>query len=307
MMTATGGATADTTENFVRAAANGSTVLVQKFLDDGVHTNKLNSRGVTPLMASAENGFVEVTKMLLDAGADVNRVSSLKYPALTYAAFGGHSNVVEALLGHGAKPNLRGRDGMSPLMAASAASNPKAVRLLINKGADVNATDENGRTSLMFAAASGNPQTVDVLVEAGAQRDARSSDALGLTAASLARIYQHAEVSNRLGDNEDVVSGFASATRMSDDPSLEPPTLKKRVRPNYTDNGLHRRRDGAVLLEVVITTAGRAEHFRVLTSIDIGLDLNAIDCVRQWRFNPGMRDGTPVDIVAEIEVSFSIC
>jgi TonB family protein len=289
--------------DLVRAAANGSTTLVRKLIDEGADIEETNPGGLTPLMASAEKGSVEVIRMLLDAGAVVNRGSPVNYPALTYAAFGGHFEVVELLLARGARTDMRGETRMTPLLAASTASEPKSVRLLLEKGADIEATDNQGRTSLMFAAAAGEPRTIDILIAAGADVDARSTD--GYTALALATIYQREHAVIRLGGDPTVPEpAFTAAARMGT--GIQAPRLEKQTRPKYTADALHRRREGETLLEVVITAAGQIEAVRVKKSIDIGLDLNAIACVREWRFTPGMVDGAPVNVFAEIAVTFQI-
>ena len=64
--------------------------------------------------------------------------------------------------------------------------------------------------------------------------------------------------------------------------------------------------EGEVLLEVVILKRGLIGPIRILRSLDLGLDLNAIRCVRQWRFTPGTFEGAAVDVITEIEVEYSI-
>jgi TonB family protein len=36
----------------------------------------------------------------------------------------------------------------------------------------------------------------------------------------------------------------------------------------------------------------------------MGLDEKAIEAIRRWRFEPGRKDGTPVAVQVNIEVSF---
>jgi TonB family protein len=43
-----------------------------------------------------------------------------------------------------------------------------------------------------------------------------------------------------------------------------------------------------------------------LQGLGSGLDQRAIDAVRQWRFNPARRYGTPVDVMVEIAVEFRL-
>jgi len=42
----------------------------------------------------------------------------------------------------------------------------------------------------------------------------------------------------------------------------------------------------------------------VLRSLDSGLDQKAVDAVKQWKFEPAMKNGEPVAVVINVEVNF---
>ena len=87
---------------------------------------------------------------------------------------------------------------------------------------------------------------------------------------------------------------------------VEPPQLRRRVTPEYTDNALARKIEGIVILEVVILKNGRIGPARIIRSLDAGLDAKAVAAVRQWTFLPGRYRGEAVDVLAEIEVEFRL-
>lgn len=61
-------------------------------------------------------------------------------------------------------------------------------------------------------------------------------------------------------------------------------------------------------MRVVVLENGNVGDVVVTQSLDKehGLDQAAIDAVRQWEFEPGMKDGQPVAVEVEIKMRFSL-
>jgi TonB family protein len=59
-------------------------------------------------------------------------------------------------------------------------------------------------------------------------------------------------------------------------------------------------------MEVVVRADGGIGTVRVLHGLGSGLDQRAVDAVKQWRFSPARRYGTPVDVLVEIAVEFRL-
>jgi TonB family protein len=57
---------------------------------------------------------------------------------------------------------------------------------------------------------------------------------------------------------------------------------------------------------MVIGSDGVAREIVVERGIDSGLDLNAVQAVRHWRFQPAMRNGQPVAVKAAIAVNYRL-
>ena len=87
---------------------------------------------------------------------------------------------------------------------------------------------------------------------------------------------------------------------------IDPPTLIREVRPLYTDDARRQRIEGDVILEIVVRSDGSVGSIRVRRGLGGGLDQRAIEAVRQWRFNPARRHGTPVDVAVEVAVEFKL-
>jgi protein TonB len=84
------------------------------------------------------------------------------------------------------------------------------------------------------------------------------------------------------------------------------PELLHEVRPDYTEEARRRALSGEVVLEIIVRSDGRVGAVKVLQGLGAGLDQRAIDAVRQWRFSPARRLGTPVDVLVEVAVEFRL-
>jgi TonB family protein len=84
------------------------------------------------------------------------------------------------------------------------------------------------------------------------------------------------------------------------------PVLVSRVEPQHPE-GTSARTQGAVVLQIEIDESGRVspDRIQVLRSIRADFDQKAIECVKQWRFQPGYIEGNPVSTTASVEIVFT--
>lgn len=87
---------------------------------------------------------------------------------------------------------------------------------------------------------------------------------------------------------------------------IEPPRLLREVRADYTEDARQRGLSGDVVLEIVVRRDGSVGDVKILRGLGSGLNDRAVQAVRQWRFAPARRLGTPVDVVVEVAVEFKI-
>jgi TonB family protein len=87
---------------------------------------------------------------------------------------------------------------------------------------------------------------------------------------------------------------------------ITPPSIVQEIKPDYTDDARRRGITGDVVLEIVVRSDGRVGNVRLVQGLGGGLDQRAIDAVRQWRFAPAKRFGTPVDVLVEVAVEFRL-
>ena len=87
---------------------------------------------------------------------------------------------------------------------------------------------------------------------------------------------------------------------------ITPPQLLREVKPDYTEDARRRGIEGDVVLEIVVRSDGSVGDVKVRQGLGGGLDRRAVDAVRQWKFSPAKRYGTPVDVLVEVAVEFKL-
>lgn len=85
-----------------------------------------------------------------------------------------------------------------------------------------------------------------------------------------------------------------------------PPTIISKVDPQYSEEARAAKYGGTVMLAVVVNPEGKAEDIKVVKSLGMGLDEKAVEALQQWVFRPGMNQGVPVKVRAQIEVNFRL-
>ena len=92
------------------------------------------------------------------------------------------------------------------------------------------------------------------------------------------------------------------------DAGVELPSVKQMVKPRYTVEALSAGVQGAVWVEAIVETDGKVGDARVIRSLDAirGLDGEALNAAKRWRFAPGTKDGQPTPVLVTIEFPFTI-
>ena len=84
------------------------------------------------------------------------------------------------------------------------------------------------------------------------------------------------------------------------------PQLVFKVEPEYSEEARKAKFQGTVVLYVVVDEKGQPRDLKVVRPLGLGLDQKAIEAVQKWRFKPGLKDGRPVSVSAQIEVNFRL-
>jgi TonB family protein len=86
------------------------------------------------------------------------------------------------------------------------------------------------------------------------------------------------------------------------------PRVIREVKPVYTPEAMRARIQGTVWLRAVVLASGEVGEVTVRKSLDEehGLDVAAIDALKQWTFKPGTKNGEPVAVEVTVEMTFTL-
>jgi periplasmic protein TonB len=76
--------------------------------------------------------------------------------------------------------------------------------------------------------------------------------------------------------------------------------------PEYTEEARRAKTQGTCVLWLIVDSTGKPRDIKVVRGLGQGLDAKALEAVRQWRFEPAMKDGKPVDVQISVEVVFHL-
>ncbi len=102
-------------------------------------------------------------------------------------------------------------------------------------------------------------------------------------------------------DNED---GYVNVFRVG--PGISAPHAIYVPDPGYTEDARQAKYQGTCVLSLVVGANGNTHKIRVVRALGMGLDQNAVEVVRRWRFQPATQDGEPVAVLVNVEVAFHL-
>src|SRR5580692_8390676 len=87
---------------------------------------------------------------------------------------------------------------------------------------------------------------------------------------------------------------------------ITPPHVVSKNEPEYSEEARNARLEGTVILSLVVDASGVPRSLRVLKGLGLGLDEKALAAVGTWHFAPGQKEGTPVPILATVQLNFRL-
>lgn len=89
-------------------------------------------------------------------------------------------------------------------------------------------------------------------------------------------------------------------------PCITPPHPVFSPAPEYSKEARDAQLEATCVLAVIVGTDGRVRDLKVIRSVGLGLDQKATDAVKQWVFQPAIKDDKPVAIQIAVEVDFRL-
>jgi TonB family protein len=147
-----------------------------------------------------------------------------------------------------------------------------------------------------------------------AGRPAPRTSGLGrLAAAAIVACVTITPIAAGAFDASRTTAGRSLAARQDPEPGrpgngVTAPRVLREVKPIYTREARENKIQGRVVMEVVVLEDGTVGDVQVTESLDTeyGLDAEAVKAVRQWLFRPGTKNGKPVPVKVDIEMTFTL-
>jgi periplasmic protein TonB len=88
--------------------------------------------------------------------------------------------------------------------------------------------------------------------------------------------------------------------------SISPPRVRYDPDPEYTAAARMARYQGTTILWIVVDSNGQPKDVRIERALGMGLDDEAVKSVEKWRFDPAMKEGSPVAVQINVEINFRL-
>jgi TonB family protein len=143
---------------------------------------------------------------------------------------------------------------------------------------------------------SGDPRLTDAAIDAVRQWEFQPFIANGMP------VEGHRDVA--VNFSLDHPSLQAAPIFKATDPGVTAPMLAYSRDPEYSEAARQAHLTGQVMLALVVGSDGTPQDIMVTSHLGSGLDENAIEAVKTWRFRPGTKDGKPVAVAMNVTVTF---
>jgi TonB family protein len=88
--------------------------------------------------------------------------------------------------------------------------------------------------------------------------------------------------------------------------AVKAPKLIHYVEPEFSSQSKEAFIEGIVKISTIITVEGRPSESHVIRGLNPEEDRTALEALKQWRFQPGTKEGKPVNVKVIIEIAFHL-
>lgn len=90
------------------------------------------------------------------------------------------------------------------------------------------------------------------------------------------------------------------------DNGIEPPQAISTPEPEFTEAARQAWLQGTALFSFIVDKNGSVNSIKILRPLGLGLDENAVETIKGWKFSPARKNGEPVSAMIAVEVSFAL-
>ncbi len=88
--------------------------------------------------------------------------------------------------------------------------------------------------------------------------------------------------------------------------AVKAPKLLHYVEPAFSSQSKEAFIEGVVKISTIITVEGHSSEPHVVSGLNAEEDRTAMEALKQWQFQPGTKDGKPVNVKVTIEIAFHL-
>ena len=88
--------------------------------------------------------------------------------------------------------------------------------------------------------------------------------------------------------------------------AVKAPKLIHYVEPEFSSQSKEAFIEGVVKISTIVTSLGLPSESRVTHGLNAEEDRTALEALKQWRFQPGTKEGKPVNVRVTIEIAFHL-
>ena len=126
------------------------------------------------------------------------------------------------------------------------------------------------------------------------------SIAAALVLITILSVCLTAQEKQEAKQNTDLETAYKVGDGVSAPRAIETPNAQ------YTPEARRLQVEGRVILWLIVGVDGLPHNIKVARGLGYGLDAAAVNAVSQWEFKPGRRDGRPVPVQINVEVSYHL-